>query len=404
MNGRRKKRKLLLKQTAAVYLGLMCLPGVNGNAVVWANEVQEASLFSDGSELENGRWVFSDLPKQDESGNSGEGMYLSGNAYDGGVSSGGVSSGGGQGSTRAEKIYRQPKFILESSSLAGQQIPAGQEVELTAVFRNMSQSEAAYNLLVTLKAADESVSIATPSFYFAKVPAQNTITIPTTVQAAVNTEEKKTSITVSFEYENVKGETYTFEEPVALELYQPAQASVEGFRFAEQVYSGETVTTDLRICNTGRAPVYNVRAELTGQGLFAREMVFAGTLEPGTAYDGSLKLYVGDKNMTSPGVSSSYEEENAYGEASGTLKLLFEDAYGKEYTETTDFATVILKPGIMELKAEKEEKAANQWWAASLTAMALLFTAILAGMGRKLRKKKNQIADLLALQEERHVP
>lgn len=106
--------------------------------------------------------------------------------------------------------------------------------------------------------------------------------------------------------------------------------------------------------------------------------------------------------MTAPGVTSDKGEENAYGETSGILKLIYEDAYGRKYTETKEFTTIIMKPQMIELKVEKEEKETNQWWAVCMAAMVLLFTAILAGMGIKLRKRQNQIADLLAIRREKH--
>lgn len=361
------------------------------------------NLFSDGTEQEDADPA-SGYPaktgEDDNSGNSGQGVSSSG-----GENIGGYLSGSSQGSSKSEKIHRQPKFTLESSSLAEQPLMAGQEAELTAVFRNMSRSEAAYNMKVTLKPSDDSVALAASSFYFTKVSAQETITLSTAVQAALKAEPKKTAVTAAFEYENVKGETYTSEETVMIEVYQPVHAGIEDFHFEDMVYSQETITTKLRICNTGRTEIYNVKAELEGQGLFAVETVFAGTIEAGAFYDGSVKVYVGTRNMTASGVNSIDEGEtkgSAYGETSGTLKLIYEDAYGQEYTEISEFTTIIMKPRVIELKAEKEEKGTNQWWAVSIAAMALLFTAILAGMGLKLRKRQNQIADLLAIQREKH--
>lgn len=355
------------------------------------------NLFSDGTEQEDAHPGSGYPAKTGEDDNSGQVLSSSG-----GANIGGYLSGSSQRSSKSEKIHRQPKFTLESSGLAGQPLMAGQEAELTAVFRNMSRSEAAYNLKVTLKPSDDSITLTTSSYYFTKVSAQEAITLPTVIQAALKAESKKTAVTAVFEYENVEGETYNSEEAVMIEVYQPVQAGIEDFHFEDIVYSQETITTNLRICNTGRTEIYNVTAELEGQGLLAVETVFAGTIEAGDFYDGSVKVYVGTRNMTAPGVSSTNGEENAYGETSGTLKIIYEDACGRKYTETSEFTTIIMKPRVIELEVEKEEKETNQWWAVSMAAMAFLFTAILAGMGIKLRKRQNQIADLLAIRREKH--
>lgn len=370
--------------------GISTLPG-NGSTENGTDQSALGNLFSDGTGNENSYMEPGDTSQPDAPTDSecGRISYSGSSSSDG--SAGGASSG---------KIYRQPKFSLESSGLSGKQITAGEETELAVVFRNRSQNEAAYNLKVTVKAAEEKLCLSASSFYFTKVSPGKPITLSTIVQADFAADPGRTTMTYTFEYENVKGEAYTSSEEILLNIYQPVQAVVEGFSLADRVYSQETVTADLQIRNTGRAAVYNVQAALTGQGLFVVKTIYAGTMEPGTSYDGFLKIYIGDKNMTAPGVSGVYDEETAYGETTGTLTLTYEDAAGTIYTETQEFTTIIQKPEIIELKVE-EEKQTNQWWAVSLAAVILLFTAILAGMWRNLKKKQNQMADLLALQEEK---
>ncbi len=319
------------------------------------------------------------------------GFYAdTGGGYPGGGSYG--SSGGAE----EEKVYRQPKLTLESNSLSGVRLQAGSKNEFVTVFQNRSQSETVYNLSVSLKAADDSISLSASSFYFDQVAPQDQITIAAIAEAAANAGQKKVSVTFTFDYENVKGTTYSSTQEVSLDIDQPAQVILESFELADRVYAMETVDAALSIRNAGRSPVYNVRAELDAGGLFPMGTVAAGDMEAGTSYDGSIRIYVGNKNMTAIGQSDTGSEDSAYGTVVGTLTLTYEDASGKTCSQTHEFSTVIQKPVLVELAVEEEEEETNQWWPAILTMTVLLFLAVLAGMGRRLRQSRRRLSDLLA--------
>lgn len=323
---------------------------------------------------------------------------------DAGISGGGFSDGGsyGAGTSETEKIYHQPRLILESNSLSGQRILAGKEKEFLTVFENTSESDSIYNLKVTLKPADNSISLVTSSFYFSRVYPQETISMETTAAAGTDAVSGKQTVTFSFEYENEKGTVYNASEDVILEIYQPAQAVLGGFTIASKVYSQETIDAGLQVRNTGKSDIYNVKVELKAEGLFATEAVQAGTLEAGASFDGSVRIYVGNKNMKSISQFDGEAGEDAYGQTAGKLILTYEDAYGEVYTQTQEFTTVIEKPQMVELEVEKEEAETNEWYGAVLVLVTLLFILILCVMELRLRKSKNRLADLLAKKERRH--
>lgn len=321
--------------------------------------------------------------------------------YTGGGYSGGSYSGGDYGgASETEKIYHQPKLLLESNSLSGQRIQAGQEKEFVTVFANKSQSDSIYNLKVTLKPADNSLSLTTTSFYFSRVYPQETITLTTGAAAAAGAGSGQQAVTFSFEYENEKGTVYNASEDVFLEIYQPAQAVLEGFALASKVYSQETVETAVRIRNTGKTAIYQARIELNAPGLFAAEAVTAGNVEAGAVFDGSMRIYVGNKNMESISQYDAEAGESAYGQTAGTLTLTYEDADGEVYTQTQEFTTVIEKPQIVELTVEKETVQTNEWYGAVLVLLVLLFLLIIAILGLRLKRSRDRLADLLAAKKK----
>lgn len=320
---------------------------------------------------------------------------------DTGYMGGGYSSGdysGGMADT--EKIYHQPRLLLESNNLSGQRIEAGQVRKFETVFSNKSESDSIYNLKVTLKTADASLSLTTTSFYFGRVYPQETITLSAYAETAKNAETGKQAVTFLFEYENEKGTVYSATEEAFLEIYQPAQAVLEGFTIAPKVYSQETVETAVQIRNTGSAAIYRARIELEAAGLFATEAVTAGTVEAGAVFDGSMRIYVGNKNMESITQYDAQTGENAYGQTAGTLTLTYEDAYGVTYTQTQEFTTVIEKPQVIELTVEKEEEEKNGWYGAVLVMLTLLFLLIISILGIRLKKSRDRLADLLMIKKK----
>lgn len=325
-----------------------------------------------------------------------DGGYTGGGGYSGGSYSGGDYGGAAE----TEKIYHQPKLLLESNSLSGQRIQAGQEKEFVTVFANTSQSDSIYNLKVTLKPADNSLSLTTTSFYFSRVYPQETIALTTGAAAAAGAGSGQQAVTFSFEYENEKGTVYNATEDVFLEIYQPAQAVLEGFALPSKVYSQETVETAVRIRNTGKTAIYQARIELNAPGLFATEAVTAGNVEAGAVFDGSMRIYVGNKNMESISQYDAEAGESAYGQTAGTLTLTYEDADGEVYTQTQEFTTVIEKPQIVELTVEKETVQTNEWYGAVLMLLVLLFLLIIAILGLRLKRSRDRLADLLAAKKK----
>ncbi len=370
----------------------------------------------------------------------------------GGGYSGGGYAGGGDTVGSVERVHRQPKFLLLSDSLDDEQLTAGQEYAFTTVFQNVTGDEPVYNMKVTLKTESEAIDFSCSSFYFGKVRAQETVSLPTCLSVKPNAQAGKAAVLFDFDYENDQGTAYTATEEVELDIYQPSQLVLEGFRLAPQLYSTDTVDGNFTVHNAGKAAVYNVRIDFAGQGLFSTGSAFAGNLEAGASYEGALRIYVGNKMMKSLGDTGTASPDGAeegdagtagsdgaeegdagaagsdgaeegdagaagsdgaaagntgsadekYGQTTGTLTLTYEDAYGEIYTQTQEFATEILEPQVVKLSVEKPEEQTNQWQAAVLVLTCAVFLLILAFMGWRLRRSKNALADLLAAQRDRN--
>lgn len=293
-----------------------------------------------------------------------------------------------------EKVVHQPKLLLESNNLASEKIQAGSEREFVTCFRNKSRTDPIYNLSVSVKPSDESISLTGTSFYFEVIYPQDVIAISTVACVSPDAAQKKTSVEFLFSYENESGMAYNSSETAWLEIFQPVQASMEGFTLAGKVCSMETVSAQIQVRNTGRAPIYNARVALNAPGLFPTESVFAGILDAGTSYSGSMKIYVGNKNMESIRQTDAETGEDAYGQTSGFLTLTYEDAFGQPYTQTQEVSTYIKEPEIIELSVEKEVET-NSWQIPVFAGTVFFFCTALAVMGWRLKQSRRKLEDLL---------
>lgn len=309
----------------------------------------------------------------------------------------------GEGATdvsETEEVLHQPRLLLVSNSLLGKRVEAGKSRKFVTEFQNTSKQETICNLKITLKAAEETITLKTASFYFDTVAPGETISLPTSVSVSPAAEPKKVSVDFTFEYENDRGTACTGTDTATLEISQSVQVSLDGFQLPAQVASLETVSAAMQVRNTGRAPVYNVKVSLNAPGLFPVGTVFGGNLEAGASYDGVLQIYIGNKSMTSMDQTDTQTGEESYGSTAGTLTLTYEDAYGKSYTQTQEFSTIIQKPALIKLEVKKEEARSSPWWIPVLVLLILLFVSILVWMGWRLKKSRDKLADLLARKEE----
>lgn len=324
-----------------------------------------------------------DLPGADSG--TGGGDSAPGDVPAGPDPGGGISSGAGG----SDEVLHMPKLLLESCSLSGQRLTAGSEYELELKLKNRNKQRKACNLKVTLSPGEEALMLEKNSEYFEEVDPGEVITLTTSLSVGAGAEQKTTALELQFEYEDEKGTACTGTEKVLLTVSQPVEVELEEFQLEDTVYSLDTISGQIQVLNTGKAPVYNVQVKLELPGFFPKSDFFAGTLEGGQAGGGTIDIFVGTKNMEKAGQAAEGSDEEKYGRTEGKVILTFEDAYGEVYTREQEIASSIAKPQVMELKVPKEEQQeSNQWWIAPGILLILLLLGIIAVLAIKLKKRQ----------------
>ena len=310
----------------------------------------------------------------------------------GGGAGGGGGYSGGEGGEAAEEILHQPKLLLETCSLSDVSLKAGAEEPMKVQFRNCSETQTIYNLKVTASTDTKAVQPLRNSWYFSSIAPGETVAIEDGVKVAMATEDTSAVLSFDFEYEDKKGTAASGKESMPLLIDQPTEVELHNAAFPAVLYATDTQEFSIQALNLSRVPVYNVRIQLSGTGLFPAEDVFIGNMDAGTEGNGAMQVYVGTKAMQAIGDDSGTEDVEKYGPVNGTITLQYEDASGETHTQTETFQSEIKKPKVLSLEADDTQET-NAWWISIFTAVGAGMLLVIVVLALRLRKKSALLHD-----------
>ena len=310
----------------------------------------------------------------------------------GGGAGGGGGYSGGEGGEAAEEILHQPKLLLETCSLSDVSLKAGAEEPMKVQFRNRSETQTIYNLKVTASTDTKAVQPLRNSWYFSSVAPGEMVAIEDGVKVAMATEDTSAVLSFDFEYEDKKGTAASGKESMPLLIDQPTEVELHNAAFPAVLYATDTQEFSIQALNLSRVPVYNVRIQLSGTGLFPAEDVFIGNMDAGTEGNGAMQVYVGTKAMQAIGDDSGTEDVEKYGPVNGTITLQYEDASGETHTQTETFQSEIKKPKVLSLEADDTQET-NAWWISIFAAVGAGMLLVIVVLALRLRKKSALLHD-----------
>ena len=285
-----------------------------------------------------------------------------------------------------KKPTSQPIVIVSNNTVTPSPITAGEEFEVDITLLNTNESKAVQNMTVTVTSESPSLTLLNDSnvFYFKKLGKADTLSLKLKYKAGLETVPGKYNINLALSYDNSEATTLTSAGLISVEITQPMRVELTMPTVAESVNAGDTLPLSFQVMNLGRSAVYNARCEISGAGLLPSGTAFVGNMEPGTAANADVNVFIGTKDM-----SDGYSGTEKYGATTGTVKLLYEDANGKEYSEEFTFNTTINEP-VINASGDTEEakpETAGQWW---ITIVVLGVVAAGVAVWFIIRKKKGQ--------------
>lgn len=260
-----------------------------------------------------------------------------------------------------EKPTSQPIVIVSNHTVSPSPINAGEEFTVNITLLNTNKSKSVQNMTITVTSEEKNLTLLNDSntIYFDKLGSGKTLSLELKYEAGLEIIPGKYNINLALSYDNSEAVTLTSAGLVPIEVHQPMRVQLTIPQIAETVNAGDTLPLSFQVMNLGRGSVYNVRCEVSGAGLMPSGSAFIGNMEPGTAANADVNVFIGTKDMT-----EGYEGMEKYGVTEGTVKLIYEDAGGEEFTEEYTFTTTINEPIINTSgnNEEKTEETAGQWW------------------------------------------
>ncbi len=283
-----------------------------------------------------------------------------------------------------EKLTSQPKIIVSGYSVNPSPATAGEEFTAAITLKNTSERKSVQNMAVTVSCDCPNFSLQNESstIYIGKLGKGKTTEIVLDYKTDLETPALRYNIMLAIEYDNSDAMTLSSSGTVSVTVSQPLRVEMEVPQIPGESNAGDTMPLSFQVMNMGRSKVFNVRIELSAPGLIPSETAFIGNMEAGTAMPGDMDVFIGTKDM-----SEGYEGEEKYGYTNGKITLIYEDETGQEFTQETEFSTMINPPVITQTAAEPEEEPekAGQWWI-SLIIGGVVIAALTAWL--IIRKKK----------------
>ena len=286
---------------------------------------------------------------------------------------------GGEDGASEETPESAPVILVEKSVVSTGTAKAGEDFDVTVTLKNTSKTKSVQNMVasITVPSADFELKNNSNTIFIDKLGAEKTTDLSLTFHVGKSTVDGNYPIEVALSYDDSKANTLssagtfvvTVEQPLNVKLIMPA--------IAADLTAGDTVPLSFQVMNLGRSTVYNVRCDVTGDGLVQTKTAFVGNMESGNDGEGDSNIFV-----------SPMEGENQYGKTTGTVTLTYEDAFGNEHSQEFTFDTSISKKQDDTSKDGGTEKRAMQWWVSIAVISAIIVFAVVSSVSYRMGKKK----------------
>ncbi|MBQ7116334.1 MAG: hypothetical protein IJN94_07970 [Clostridia bacterium] len=242
----------------------------------------------------------------------------------------------------------QPRLMVTGYVVENDYLTPEKDGKITVTLQNMHPSKSVKNIMLSIEdGADEIIPEGMGTKYISSIGAGKIYSweIPVSVFHSATVGEHKMNFTC--EYEDEYGSGYSVNAALRVQVRQPAKLDYDGAKLPVKVVQEDTVTLNINLMNTGKSTLYNCKVEFDIEGLESGGSSFAGEIPVGESKTATANLRV-DSEKT--------------GNVKGTIKITYEDAFGKTFEKEQEVKTLIEKKVIKAEKKEEEEKKNPLWW------------------------------------------
>ncbi len=289
-------------------------------------------------------------------------------------------------------------LVITSASYGGGSVEAGSDFTLTVDVLASGGTVGAENVAVNL-ALPEQFTIASGStniFIGTMNPGSSQqVSFQLTASAVANAGSYNISV-------NATGNTasdsapLSAQMPVTIPITQPERFEISRTDLPEYLSFGEEGYASVSLLNKGKGTIYNVSAEITGEGFTTTEgSQFIGNIGPGTENSTDFTIQTQESGQLTALITVTYEDER------GTIKTLTKDF---SMTVEAGMDPGMMDPGLMdpgmmdpgmEMPSEKAGMPVWGWILIGLGAVAVVVAVIVI-----IKKKKAKRRAALLMEDE----
>jgi hypothetical protein len=176
-------------------------------------------------------------------------------------------------STPADATKNVPKIIVKSYSAEPGLVKAGEEFLLNLEFMNTHVSKTIHNIKANFtvnEASSETGSVFTPvessnTFFMDSIAPKGTVKRQLKLYTIPDAKSKTYNVTISFDYEDDKGNPYKTDEIIGIPVYQPARFEISEPSMQPSMMIGQPMPLSFEMYNLGKNVLYNVKMSVTSE-------------------------------------------------------------------------------------------------------------------------------------------
>ena len=275
-------------------------------------------------------------------------------------------------------------IVVRSAGYGGGSVVAGQQFTLTADVFVTAGTTGAENVAVSLTLPEQVTVVSGSSQIFVgNMAAGESTSVNFLLNASATAAAGSANITINVNGNAASdGAALTTTMPITVPIVQPERFEVSRTDFPEVINMGEETYGSVSFVNKGKGTIYNVSAELRGEGFTTTEgNQFVGNVASGTESSADFTISPTQAGTLNAQLVITYENEQAE-EKTITKDLTFT-------VEEMVFDDPGMMPGMGDMPTEPTQTGMPLWaWAVIVVLAAGVVATVVVIVRKKIKKRK----------------
>lgn len=275
-------------------------------------------------------------------------------------------------------------IVVRSAGYGGGSVVAGQQFTLTADVFVTAGTTGAENVAVSLTLPEQVTVVSGSSQIFVgNMAAGESTSVNFLLNASATAAAGSANITINVNGNAASdGAALTTTMPITVPIVQPERFEISRTDFPEVINMGEETYGSVSFVNKGKGTIYNVSAELRGEGFTTTEgNQFVGNVASGTESSADFTISPTQAGSINAQLVITYENEQAE-----------EKTITKDITFTVEemmFEDPGMMPGMGDMPTEPTQTGMPLWaWAVIVVLAAGVVATVVVIVRKKIKKRK----------------